>query len=328
MKLQILVPQYNESDAVIKPLLDSIAIQQCVDFADYGVIIVNDGSNVQLTDAFLRSYPFQIQYILAPHKGVSGARNVALDHATAEYVMFCDADDMFFNACGLWIIEQNLKSKPDTMTSIFTEQVRRNDTGEMVFVNREMDSTFVHGKVHKLAYLKEKNIRFCERLTVHEDSYFNVLAQSCTENLVYCKAPFYLWKWRDDSICRHDDKYILKTYGNLIDSSEELVNEFERRDMPGKADRAVAVMFFDAYYTLNKPAWINQANVEYRDATERRFYKYYLTHRHQWERYDPDEKMRMSVAIRNRTVREGMQMEHITFDDWLKRVERTAMRSE
>lgn len=33
MKLQILVPHYKEPTEVIKPLLDSIAIQQNVDFS-------------------------------------------------------------------------------------------------------------------------------------------------------------------------------------------------------------------------------------------------------------------------------------------------------
>ena len=49
-KLQILIPQYNETDEVIKPLLDSIEIQQSVDLKnDVGVIIVNDGSDVKLS---------------------------------------------------------------------------------------------------------------------------------------------------------------------------------------------------------------------------------------------------------------------------------------
>ena len=39
MKLQILVPQYKETDEVVKPLLDSIAIQQNVPMDEIGVII-------------------------------------------------------------------------------------------------------------------------------------------------------------------------------------------------------------------------------------------------------------------------------------------------
>ena len=95
MKLQILIPQYNETDEIIKPLLDSIAIQQNVDFNEIGVIIVNDGSGILLSDKLLMKYPFKIEYYIEAHRGVSATRNACLDHATAEYVMFCDADDMF-----------------------------------------------------------------------------------------------------------------------------------------------------------------------------------------------------------------------------------------
>ena len=60
-KLQILVPQYNETDEVIKPLLDSIEVQQNVDLQnDVGVIIVNDGTNVHLSREFLDRYSFYL----------------------------------------------------------------------------------------------------------------------------------------------------------------------------------------------------------------------------------------------------------------------------
>ena len=62
MKLQILIPQYDETDEVIKPLLDSIEIQQNVNFDDIGVIIVNDGSEIHLTEEFLNHYSYKIEY--------------------------------------------------------------------------------------------------------------------------------------------------------------------------------------------------------------------------------------------------------------------------
>ena len=49
MKLGILIPQYKETDEVIKPLLDSIALQQLINFNDLHVIIVNDGSDILLS---------------------------------------------------------------------------------------------------------------------------------------------------------------------------------------------------------------------------------------------------------------------------------------
>ena len=47
MKLQILIPQFNETKEVIRPMLESISTQQGVDLKnDIEVIIANDGSDV------------------------------------------------------------------------------------------------------------------------------------------------------------------------------------------------------------------------------------------------------------------------------------------
>ena len=60
--------------------------------------------------------------------------------------------------------------------------------------------------------------------TIHEDSYFTLLTQNCTDSnsrIKYCPTPFYLWRWRNNSVCRHDPKYILKkNIYNMIDSND------------------------------------------------------------------------------------------------------------
>lgn len=324
MKLQILVPQYQETDEIIKPLLDSIAIQQNVDFNEIGVIIVNDGSDVHLNRTFLDSYPFKIEYYLDGHKGVSATRNACLDRATAEYVMFCDADDMFYNACGLWIIfrEMKIDNGFDSLVSVFIEENRLPGTNEVTYINREMDSTFVHGKVHRRQYLIDKNIRWDPALTIHEDSYFNIQCQNLSQNVKYCQTSFYLWKWRDESICRHDPKYILKTYKNMLDSNDALIEQFRKRKVKDKEQLYVALMIFDAYYTMNKPEWINQENKEYRDSTEYRFSQYYKKYKRTWNSISNEDKMVISQNVRGRSVMEGMQMESMTITEWLKYVEK------
>ena len=321
MKLQILVPQYNETDEVIKPLLDSIAIQQNVDFSEIGVIICNDGSKTRLSEQLLSSYPFNIDYYLEPHRGVSATRNACLDHATADYVMFCDADDMFFNACGLWILFREMTTGFDSLVSVFVEETRVPGIGEVTYINRQQDSTFVHGKVHRRQYLLDRRIRFNDTLIIHEDSYFNILCQNLSPNVKYCPTPFYLWKWRDDSVCRHDPKYILKTYSNMLDSNDALVDEFLRRGMGDKASFYTAFMIFDAYYTMNKPEWINQENREYRQSTEKRFAQYYAKHEDLWKNLPATDRMTISNAVRSRSVMEGMQMEAVTIDGWLKHIQ-------
>ena len=325
MRLQILIPQYNETDEVIKPLLDSIALQQNVPFEEIGVIICNDGTAVHLSEELLSSYPFEVQYHLEPHRGVSATRNACLDYATAEYVMFCDADDLFYNACGLWIIFREMESGFDSLLSVFIEETRlpnpMNPEEKLVtYINRDRDSTFVHGKVHRRQYLLDQRIRWNPALTIHEDSYFNILCQNLSPNVKYCTTPFYLWRWRDESVCRHDPKYILKTYRNMLDSNDALVDEFLRRGMLDKAAFYTAFMIFDAYYTMNKPEWINQENGEYRQSTELRFASYYEKHRDLWDSLPPVNRMQISNVVRSRSVSEGMMMEAVTIDGWLRHI--------
>ena len=325
MKLQILVPQYQETEEVIKPLLDSIAIQQSVDLEnEIGVIIVNDGSDVFLSDDFINSYPFEIKYFKENHRGVSGTRNACFDHATADYVMFCDADDMFCNVCGLYIIfnEINNNGGFDSLVSVFMEESHVPGTDQVLYLNHEMDSTFVHGKVHRRQYLIDQHIRWNQNLTIHEDSFFNIQCQNLSENVKYCPMPFYLWKWRDDSVCRHDPKYILKTYNNLIDSNNALIDEFLKRGRLDKAGFYAVFMIFDGYYTMNKPEWINQENKEYRDSTEKKFAEYYKKRKNLWEGVTLQDKMQISNGVRSRSIQEGMLMEAITIDDWLEKIEK------
>jgi len=59
---------------------------------------------VFLSEDLLNSYPFEVKYYKEEHHGVSATRNACLNHATADYVMFCDADDMFYTVCAFFII--------------------------------------------------------------------------------------------------------------------------------------------------------------------------------------------------------------------------------
>ena len=321
MKLQILVPQYQETDTIVKTLLDSIAIQQNVDFTELGVIICNDGTDTHLSEALLNSYPFKIEYYLEPHTGVSGTRNACLSHATADYVMFCDADDMFFNACGLYIIMREIDSEPfDSLVSAFVEESRHPDTKEAVYVNHDMDSTFVHGKVHRRKYLIDHNIRWNPSLVIHEDSYFNILCQRLSTNVKYCSTAFYLWKWRDNSVCRHDPKYILKTYNNMLDSSTALVEQFLQRQRIQDAQFYSVSMIYDAYYTMNKSEWVAQGNQQYRHDTELRFKQFFQQFEMLFQSCPDDLRSQIIIGIKNRMFEEGLLLESQTFDQWITHI--------
>ena len=322
MKLQILVPQYKEKKEVLKPLLDSIALQQGIDFKEVGVVIVNDGyPKTKIPEKFFKAYPFKIEYYMEEHRGVSATRNACLDHATAEYVMFCDADDMFFSMVGLNIIFAEM-DKPggfNSLTTKFYEEVHRD--GKVWFTEHKQDRTFVHGKFHRRQYLIDKNIRFNDKLTVHEDSYFNFMATTLADDpntIKYSDVPIYLWKWRNESVCRHDPLYMQKTYNNYIDSVTALVEQLLERGKEPNANMLICTQMFDTYYLMNTEAWLKQDNQEYRINTEKRFRDFYNTFHERFDKLDKSMKLVVSNQVRAGKIGAGMEMEKQTFEQWIE----------
>jgi hypothetical protein len=55
---------------------------------------------------------------------------------------------MFYNMCGLWIVFREMEGEGfNALTSVFVEETKDPRTGNKIYINREQDSTFVHGKI-------------------------------------------------------------------------------------------------------------------------------------------------------------------------------------
>ena len=91
--LSIIIPIYNLED-YIETCLESI-VSQVKD--DIEILLIDDGStdsSKQICELFLKKYSY-IKYFYQKNSGVSVARNVGLDKASGEYIMFVDGDDWF-----------------------------------------------------------------------------------------------------------------------------------------------------------------------------------------------------------------------------------------
>jgi glycosyltransferase involved in cell wall biosynthesis len=91
--LTYIVPVYN-TEAYVLQCLQSI-VGQGLDAEDYEVLAVDDGStdtSLAVVEAFAREHT-QVRLLTQANKGVSAARNLALDNARGRYVMFVDSDD-------------------------------------------------------------------------------------------------------------------------------------------------------------------------------------------------------------------------------------------
>lgn len=334
-KLSILVPHYKEPAEVGKALLDSIAIQKNVDLNDIEVIICDDGPDAALLpQEFLDSYPFEIQYHREEKGGVSRMRNKAFDYSQGEYVMFVDFDDMLYHCLAIWLIFREMNTPMqavvdgrqttitgfDALYSVFIEEGRNPETGETIFIDRKDGFQFIHGKIINRDFMVRNDIRFGDDLYIHEDNVLNGKIQACTKYIKWCPQPFYLWRWRDDSVCRKDPLYIKKTYPDLIKSSNHMIEWYTSKNKMDKAREAVVAITLDSYYTFCHPSWKEINTKEYRDGAEKYFADYFRKWEYLWNEAPDSLKMQISAGIRQREVQAGMEMETETLEQYLTRI--------
>ncbi len=317
MRLQILVTQYEEPEELIRPLLASIGMQQGVDLGrDVEVLIGNDGSGVKLGADFLQGFPFPVRYLSFEHSGLPGTRAKLFEASSAEYVMFCDADDVFASALGLHTVFSYMRKGFDAFASAFyREQVDAD--GRRTYPVNEHDSTFVHGKAYRRQYLVDQRIVWHPELMYHEDFVFNAFAQRLTKNFAYCPVPFYMWKWRGDSLCRKDPQHVVKTYPLKIDATERLVLDFLERGKIQDAAYCANVGLFFCYFSMNMPEWYVPENAAYRERTRERMGAFYKRHEPLINSASPAQKVAAIRVTRKSLEKSGFLLEKVAFGDWL-----------
>ncbi len=105
--VSVIIPTYNRA-GLLAQTLDSVARQT---YSDHEVIVVDDGSTDH-TPELIRGRPEGIRYIRQERKGVSAARNRALEEANTPLVAFLDSDDLWLPEFLAQVIAA-LQSQPD-----------------------------------------------------------------------------------------------------------------------------------------------------------------------------------------------------------------------
>jgi glycosyltransferase involved in cell wall biosynthesis len=91
-KVSVIIPAYNVA-SFIGETLDSVFAQT---FADYEVIVINDGSpDTNELERALSRFIDRVNYLKQENRGASAARNTGLRAAQGEFVAFLDADDLW-----------------------------------------------------------------------------------------------------------------------------------------------------------------------------------------------------------------------------------------
>ncbi len=95
VKVSVLMAVYNTPFELVKRALDSVMNQ---DFKDFELLVVDDGSSVDLSSSLIRycaAHEDKISYVRSKNEGQSFAINRAVHFAKGEYITIIDSDDEY-----------------------------------------------------------------------------------------------------------------------------------------------------------------------------------------------------------------------------------------
>lgn len=182
--LTYIVPVYNTEHYVLRCLC-SIVNQQLWP-SDYEVLVVDDGSTDGCRDiiADFASGHSQVRLLTQANAGVSAARNMALDQARGQYVMFVDSDDRIGDDVVHRLLQRAIDDDLDVLSFNYdcedshgnTLPHTRNDNYDNTGVTTGYDFLMGHSMtpyvwrfIIRRDYLERERLRFDTSLIACED---------------------------------------------------------------------------------------------------------------------------------------------------------------
>jgi glycosyltransferase involved in cell wall biosynthesis len=237
-KYSFIIPVYNVKRYLYR-CVNSVLKQ---DYKDYEIILVDDGSSDGSQDLCdqIKNNDARIKVIHKHNGGLSDARNVGLQNAIGEYVIFLDSDDYILNNICL-----ELDSYTSELVDVVVADASVNVGGKLVH-EPSLKGLVLEGKyflkesmkakkmpmaawlyIYNRSFLEKKKLMF-KKGVLHEDEEFTPRAILAARSVVYSGIIYYAYEIHPMSITTKMDKSqnLIDLYGTCL----ELEKIYEKLD--------------------------------------------------------------------------------------------------
>lgn len=205
MKVSIIIPVYN-TEKHLRRCVESVLNQT---YQDLEVLLIDDGSidsSGDICDEYAHNDK-RVKCIHSINQGVAHARNLGLDNATGEYIVFVDSDDYVLSRYVENLIDGVLKNNSDVSISMFKRisenqiETEKSENGNTVtwqkdqaiinmMLARGTDSCVCCKLFNRLIFSNE---RFNEELSVAEDMEFFYRIFSSANRICFSSTVDYMY---------------------------------------------------------------------------------------------------------------------------------------
>ncbi|MBS5450477.1 MAG: glycosyltransferase family 2 protein [Coriobacteriia bacterium] len=253
-RVTVIVPVYN-TERYLEACLDSLVNQT---FSDIEILCVDDGST-DSSGAMLdarAARDARIRVIHQSNAGVSHARNVALDAACGEYILFVDSDDFIdLDTCekllniadrdGADIVVFGGVSFPSVgwIDACFDthDAVYRNDSFGALFYENGSHPLMCN-KMYRRSLLNDNGLRFNETFTLGEDNAFQFCTFPRARVISYCRDTFYHYRCEREgsAVNAAEDDRVARLVKHVA-IVEYVVNQWAQAGfLPGQEERLLS----------------------------------------------------------------------------------------
>lgn len=233
--ISVIVPVYN-SEKYIAECIDSILFQT---YKNIEIILVNDGSKDNSLDV-CKQYQSQYHNIITIDKkngGASSARNVGIDNANGDFIMFVDSDDYiapnmletlydYYTQTSADIIGSQLSKV--TNQKVLLKTVKKISHNQKFSPEQIIQRLFVRTidcspctKLIKKSTIGD--LRFIEGVTNEDIVFLFHLYQQC-QQIYYLTDSFYFYRENYSSVTHNISNHSYDIFRNMLYLEEQLPN--------------------------------------------------------------------------------------------------------
>lgn len=242
-EISIIVPVYSIKETYLRRCIESIIYQS---FSSLDILLIDDGSPDNcgnICDEYAKQ-DNRIQVVHQTNQGVSVARNVGINHAKGDWIMFVDADDWLDKKVCEEVFNKANEHKPDILNfgySVFNEKInvleskilgnnrlicftkkdKRKIIENVLLYKTSLSPLYLSvpwGKLIRKDFLIENNIYFVPKLARMQDLIHSLYLFEHANTIEYYDYNGYVYNRNDSSVC---NKYSV----NISDVLEKVLSE-------------------------------------------------------------------------------------------------------
>lgn len=259
MKYSVIIPVYN-AETTIERCLNSL-LNQIPDHTE--LLVINDGS-MDRSGEICRKYAdlfSNIRYFEKTNGGVSSARNLGLDNAKGEYILFADSDDYVVEEYWATIDSLIDQYHPDMLQYGFRdcgEIIRDRNTGDYAVsgeipVAKKVDQALrgylfssLQVRAFKNDIIQLNTIRFDLSLSIGEDQSFIFSYAMHMNSLVSSSATLYVVILENtESLSRKKRDFLTK---QLMSVNQNMLSTLATAKLPVEVKKIYAGSVAWVYY--------------------------------------------------------------------------------